>query len=103
MTFEFLDGMLTDEEYAKMNTTTQLILFFMGNLLMYSSVCEELRTDYGIESIMAFLEKNSYNNALLGLFYYSYGHALTHCKKSFIRIIFNDDSCFIVFVIVLDE
>ena len=80
MTFEFLEGRRTDEECAKINATTQLILFFMSNLLIHSSVCEELKTDYGIESIMAFLEKNSYNNALLGLFYYSYGHALTHCK-----------------------
>ena len=91
MTFQFLQGEYTEEDSTKLLNTTQLALFFMGYLLVHQSVSEELLTDYGLESIMAFFEKNGYNQILLGLFYYSYGRALTQCKWWWSMMMFDDD------------
>ena len=52
----------------------------MSVLIATEPVAQELKTDYAIESIMAFFEMYGDNHILMGMFYYAYAHSLTQSK-----------------------
>lgn len=76
----FLINSLTDDDRCLIANTTQLAVFNMSVLIATEPVAQELKTDYAIESIMAFFEMYGDNHILMGMFYYAYAHSLTQSK-----------------------
>ena len=63
---------------------TMTVLSMLGAttiLLTRECVMSELLTDYGMETVVALLERYGENPMICGLFYYMMGHALTQCRR----------------------
>lgn len=72
---------MSETVLSMLGATTILALYVTGILLTRECVMSELLTDYGMETVVALLERYGENPMICGLFYYMMGHTLTQCRS----------------------
>lgn len=81
MSVDYLECEMSETVLSMLGATTILALYVTGILLTRECVMSELLTDYGMETVVALLERYGENPMICGLFYYMMGHALTQCRS----------------------